>query len=79
MPQLRLKVMTSGTLSMNIPLGELKQTIIIIIIISCYLLWDIGREQNVAIWSYLWPSFSPRSISSLFLMPHCGLIFATSA
>ena len=26
--------------------------IIIIIIISCYTLWDIGRQQNVAILSY---------------------------
>jgi hypothetical protein len=38
-----------------------------------------GRQQNVAILSYLWPSTSPRSSSSLFLMPHCGPIFATSA
>jgi hypothetical protein len=45
--------------------------IIIIIIISCYPLWDTGCQQNVAILSYLWPSSSPRSSSSLFLMPHC--------
>jgi hypothetical protein len=51
----------------------------IIIINSCYPLCDTGRQQNVAIWSYLWPSSSPRSSSSLFLMPHCGPIFATSA
>jgi hypothetical protein len=27
-----------------------------------------GRQQNVAICSYLWPSSSPRSSSSLFLI-----------
>jgi hypothetical protein len=27
-----------------------------------------GRQQNVAIWSYLWPSPSPRSSTSLFIM-----------
>jgi hypothetical protein len=30
--------------------------LIIIIINSCYPLWDIGRQQNVAILSYLWTS-----------------------
>ena len=41
------------------------EEIIIIIIISCYPLRDIRRQQNVTIWSYLWPSSSPRSSSSL--------------
>ena len=30
--------------------------IIFIIIISCYPFRDIGRQQNVAIWSYFWPA-----------------------
>ena len=29
----------------------------IIIINSCYPLWDTGRQQNVAIWSYLRPDY----------------------
>jgi hypothetical protein len=33
-----------------------RMCIIIIIIISCYPLWHIGRQQKVAIWSYLWLS-----------------------
>ena len=40
----------------------------VIIIISCYSLWNTGRQQNVAIWSYLWPSPPPRSSTSLLIM-----------
>jgi hypothetical protein len=33
-----------------------------------------GRQQNVAIWSYLWPSSSPLSSSFLFLIQNTCII-----
>jgi hypothetical protein len=47
--------------------GDISYFTIIIIIISCYPLWDTGCQQNVAILSSLWPSCSPRSSCSLSL------------
>ena len=52
---------------------------IIIIITSCYPLGDIRLQQNVAIWYYFCPSSLLRPSSFLFLTPHCGPIFSTSA
>ena len=41
---------------LHIGLWSCLQSSFIIIIISCYPFRDIGRQQNVAIWSYFWPA-----------------------
>ena len=49
----------------------------IIIINSCCHLEDIERQPNTAIWPCFRPSSYLHSISSPFLMSHCGQFLAT--